>query len=94
MAFERLPQLRRPEETKVSARVIDVFYRPQTKPVDETLGLLAQSLERFNPNLEKYIKKKEEVNFMDTNEKLTKIDLKLLPDYLISNKEKFKIYFK
>ena len=61
MAFERLPQLRRPEETKVSARVIDVFYRPQTKPVDETLGLLAQSLERFNPNLEKYIQKKEEV---------------------------------
>jgi len=61
MAFERLPQLRRPEETKVSARVLDVFYRPQTKPVDNTLGLLAESLERFNPNLEKYIQKKEEV---------------------------------
>tara|TARA_R100001440_G_scaffold778_1_gene2533 strand:- start:3639 stop:5339 length:1701 start_codon:yes stop_codon:yes gene_type:complete len=61
MAFERLPQLRKPEETKVSARVIDVFYRPQTKPVDQTLGLLAESLERFNPNLQKYIQKKEEV---------------------------------
>ena len=61
MAFERLPQLRRPEETKVSARVLDVFYRPQTKPVDNTLGLLAESLERFNPNLQKYIQKKEEV---------------------------------
>ena len=61
MAFERLPQLRRPEETKVSARVIDVFYRPQTKPVDQTLSLLSESLERFNPNLQKYIQKKEEV---------------------------------
>ena len=61
MAFERLPQLRRPEETKVSARVLDVFYRPQTKPVDQTLSLLSESLERFNPNLEKYIQKKEEV---------------------------------
>ena len=61
MAFERLPQLRRPEETKVSARVLDVFYRPQTKPVDQTLSLLSESLERFNPNLQKYIQKKEEV---------------------------------
>lgn len=61
MAFERLPQLRKPEETKVSARVLDVFYRPQTKPVDQTLSLLSESLERFNPNLEKYIQKKEEV---------------------------------
>ena len=61
MAFERLPKLRAPEETKVSARVIDVFYRPQTKPVDQTLSLLAESLERFNPSLDKYIQKKEEV---------------------------------
>ena len=61
MAFERLPKLRNPEVTNVSARVIDVFYRPQKKPVDQTLGLLAESLERFNPNLEKYIQKKEEV---------------------------------
>ena len=61
MAFERLPQLRRPEETNVSARVLDVFYRPQTKQVDQTLSLLSESLERFNPNLQKYIQKKEEV---------------------------------
>ena len=43
-----------------------------------------------------YISKclKDDINFMDTNEKLSKIDLKLLPDYLISNKEKFSLYLK
>ena len=61
MAFERLPKLRNPEVTNVSARVIDVFYRPQKKPVDQTLGLLAESLERFNPALNKYIEQKEVV---------------------------------
>lgn len=44
----------------------------------------------------KYISKclKDDINFMDTNEKLMKIDMELLPDYLISNKEKFKLYLK
>ena len=61
MAFERLPKLKNPEVTNVSARVIDVFYRPEKKPVDQTLGLLAESLERFNPALNKYIEQKEVV---------------------------------
>ncbi len=43
-----------------------------------------------------YISKciEDEINFMDTNEKLVKIDIKSLPDYLISNKEKFKSYLR
>ena len=77
MAFERLPQLRRPEETKVSARVLDVFYRPQAKPVDNTLGLLAESLERFNPNLQKYIQKKKKLLKRLILQKLKQIIIKI-----------------
>ena len=67
--------LRRPEETNVSARVLDVFYRPQKKPVDQTLGLLAESLERFNPALNKYIEQKEEVK---KRYKLQKLSLTII----------------
>ena len=34
------------------------------------------------------------INFLNTNEILTKIDISLLPEYLVSNKDKFKDYLK
>ena len=34
------------------------------------------------------------VNFLNTSEKLEEIDLNLLPEYLVSNKDKFNSYFK
>jgi beta-1,4-mannosyl-glycoprotein beta-1,4-N-acetylglucosaminyltransferase len=34
------------------------------------------------------------INFLNTNEILTKIDISLLPGYLVSNKNKFKDYLK
>ena len=52
MAFSKLPKLKQPEPTNVSARVIDVFYRPQAKPVDDTVLLLAQSLDQLQPSLQ------------------------------------------
>ena len=41
-----------------------------------------------------YIEKcmKNNINFLDTEEKLDRIDVKLLPDYLVHNKEKFKSF--
>ena len=51
----------------------------------------------FNNNKFKnhdYIKEcmKNNINFLDAKEKLVRIDIKLLPDYLASNKEKFKLF--
>lgn len=61
MAFTKLPKLRAPEPTRVTARVINTFYKPEQEPVDGTPLLLAQGLEQFNSGLSKYISAKEEV---------------------------------
>ena len=59
MAFSKLPKLKAPEPTQVTARVINTFYKPEKEPLDGTPLILAESLEGFNKGLTKYIADKE-----------------------------------
>lgn len=66
--------------------------------IDEIISKLNSfaHLEFNNKNYKdyKYISQciKNNINFMDSKQKLEKIDIKLLPNYLISNKKKFEAY--
>ena len=50
----QLPTIEKKEEVAVTSSVIDVFYRPQTRPVSQTVGNIARSLKGLVPQLENY----------------------------------------
>ena len=60
-----LPKLRAPEQPRVTSVVVDTFYRPQTRPVSQSVGELAQSLSSLNKSLSIYNMEKEETQRVD-----------------------------
>jgi len=57
----QLPKLQKKEDVAVTSSVIDVFYRPDKKPVSPVLGELARSLSTVIPRLKEYEISQEQI---------------------------------